>query len=204
MKIICIGRNYSEHAKELGNAVPTEPVFFCKPDSAILPRSNPLYIPEWTNDLHYEVELIVKIDRLGKNIEAEFADRYYSTIGLGIDFTARDVQEEMKKKSLPWEKAKAFDGSAVISKDFISLEELNDRTNIRFSLKKNGEIVQSGQSSDMIFSFDKIIENVSKYMTLKIGDFIFTGTPSGVGPVKIGDVLEGYLEEKKMFRVVIK
>ncbi len=204
MKIICIGRNYSEHAKELGNAVPTEPVFFCKPDSAILPRSNPLYIPEWTNDLHYEVELIVRIDRLGKNIEAEFADRYYSTIGLGIDFTARDIQEEMKKKSLPWEKAKAFDGSAVISKDFISLEELNDRTNIRFSLKKNGEIVQSGQSSDMIFSFDKIIENVSKYMTLKIGDFIFTGTPSGVGPVKIGDVLEGYLEEKKMFRVVIK
>jgi acylpyruvate hydrolase len=204
MKIICIGRNYSEHAKELGNAVPTEPVFFCKPDSAILPRSNPLYIPEWTNDLHYEVELIVKIDRLGKNIEAEFADRYYSTIGLGIDFTARDVQEEMKKKSLPWEKAKAFDGSAVISKDFISLGELNDRTNIRFSLKKNGEVVQSGQSSDMIFSFDKIIENVSKYMTLKIGDFIFTGTPSGVGPVKIGDVLEGYLEEKKMFRVVIK
>jgi 2-keto-4-pentenoate hydratase/2-oxohepta-3-ene-1,7-dioic acid hydratase in catechol pathway len=204
MKIICIGRNYSEHAKELGNAVPTEPVFFCKPDSAILPRSNPLYIPEWTNDLHYEVELIVKIDRLGKNIEAEFADRYYSTIGLGVDFTARDVQEEMKKKSLPWEKAKAFDGSAVISKDFISLGELNDRTNIRFSLKKNGEIVQSGQSSDMIFSFDKIIENVSKYMTLKIGDFIFTGTPSGVGPVKIGDVLEGYLEEKKMFRVVIK
>jgi 2-keto-4-pentenoate hydratase/2-oxohepta-3-ene-1,7-dioic acid hydratase in catechol pathway len=204
MKIICIGRNYSEHAKELGNAVPTEPVFFCKPDSAILPRSNPLYIPEWTNDLHYEIELIVKIDRLGKNIEAEFADRYYSTIGLGIDFTARDVQEEMKKKSLPWEKAKAFDGSAVISKDFISLGELNDRTNIRFSLKKNGEIVQSGQSSDMIFSFDKIIENVSKYMTLKIGDFIFTGTPSGVGPVKIGDVLEGYLEEKKMFRVVIK
>ena len=204
MKIICIGRNYSEHAKELGNPVPTEPVFFCKPDSAILPRSNPLYIPEWTNDLHYEVELIVKIDRLGKNIEAEFADRYYSTIGLGIDFTARDVQEEMKKKSLPWEKAKAFDGSAVISKDFISLGELNDRTNIRFSLKKNGEIVQSGQSLDMIFSFDKIIENVSKYMTLKIGDFIFTGTPSGVGPVKIGDVLEGYLEEKKMFRVVIK
>jgi 2-keto-4-pentenoate hydratase/2-oxohepta-3-ene-1,7-dioic acid hydratase in catechol pathway len=164
MKIICIGRNYSEHAKELGNAVPTEPVFFCKPDSAILPRSNPLYIPEWTNDLHYEVELIIKIDRLGKNIESEFANRYYSTIGLGIDFTARDVQDEMKKKSLPWEKAKAFDGSAVISKDFISLDELNDRTNIRFSLKKNGEVVQSGQSSDMIFSFERIIENVSKYI----------------------------------------
>lgn len=204
MKIICIGRNYSEHAKELGNAVPTEPVFFCKPDSAILPRSNPLYIPEWTNDLHYEVELIVKVDRLGKNIEEEFAPRYYSSIGLGIDFTARDVQEEQKKKGLPWEKAKAFDGSAVVSKDFIALEDLADRTNIRFSLKKNGEVVQSGLSSDMIFSFDQVIAYVSKYMTLKIGDLIYTGTPSGVGPVQIGDVLEGFLEEKKMFRVVIK
>lgn len=204
MKIICIGRNYSEHAKELGNAVPTEPVFFCKPDSAILPRSNPLYIPEWTSDLHYEVELIVKIDRLGKNIEEEFAPRYYSSIGLGIDFTARDIQEEQKKKGLPWEKAKAFDGSAVVSKDFIDLENLNDRTNIRFSLKKNGEVVQNGNSSDMIFSFDKVIAHVSKYMTLKIGDLIYTGTPSGVGPVQIGDVLEGFLEEKKMFRVVIK
>jgi acylpyruvate hydrolase len=204
MKIICIGRNYSEHAKELGNAVPTEPVFFCKPDSAILPRSNPLYIPEWTNDLHYEVELIVKIDRLGKNIEEEFAPRYYSSIGLGIDFTARDIQEEQKKKGLPWEKAKAFDGSAVVSKDFIALEDLADRTNIRFSLKKNGEVVQNGQSTDMIFSFDQVIAHVSKYMTLKIGDLIYTGTPSGVGPVQIGDVLEGFLEEKKMFRVVIK
>lgn len=204
MKIICIGRNYSEHAKELGNAVPTEPVFFCKPDSAILPRSNPLYIPEWTNDLHYEVELIVKIDRLGKNIEEEFAPRYYSSIGLGIDFTARDIQEEQKKKSLPWEKAKAFDGSAVVSKDFIALEDLADRTNIRFSLKKNGEVVQNGQSTDMIFSFDQVIAHVSKYMTLKIGDLIYTGTPSGVGPVQIGDVLEGFLEEKKMFRIVIK
>lgn len=204
MKIICIGRNYSEHAKELGNAVPTEPVFFCKPDSAILPRSNPLYIPEWTNDLHYEVELIVKIDRLGKNIEEEFAPRYYSSIGLGIDFTARDIQEEQKKKGLPWEKAKAFDGSAVVSKDFIDLNELKDRTSIRFSLKKNGEVVQNGNSSDMIFSFDQVIAHVSKYMTLKIGDLIYTGTPSGVGPVQIGDVLEGFLEEKKMFRVVIK
>jgi 2-keto-4-pentenoate hydratase/2-oxohepta-3-ene-1,7-dioic acid hydratase in catechol pathway len=204
MKIICIGRNYSEHAKELGNAIPTEPVFFCKPDSAILPRSNPLYIPEWTQDLHYEVELIVKIDRLGKNIEEEFSARYYSSIGLGIDFTARDIQEEQKKKGLPWEKAKAFDGSAVVSKDFIALEDLANRSNIRFSLKKNGEIVQSGQSCDMIFSFDQVIAHVSKYMTLKIGDLIYTGTPSGVGPVQIGDVLEGFLEEKKMFRVVIK
>ncbi len=203
MKIICIGRNYAEHAKELGNNVPTEPVFFCKPDSAMLPRSNPLFIPPFTNDLHYEVELIIKIGRLGKNIEEQFADRYYSTIGLGIDFTARDVQEEQKKKGLPWEKAKAFDGSAVVGKDFLALEEF-DRTNIRFSLKKNGEVVQIGNSSDMIFNFNKIIAYVSQFMTLKIGDLIFTGTPSGVGPVAINDVLEGYLGEKKMFKVNIK
>jgi len=187
----------------LGNNVPTEPVFFCKPDSAILPRSNPLFIPPFTNDLHYEVELIIKIDRLGKNIEEQFADRYYSTIGLGIDFTARDVQEEQKKKGLPWEKAKAFDGSAVVGKDFLPLEEF-DRSNIRFSLKKNGEVVQIGNSSDMIFNFNKIIAYVSQFMTLKIGDLIFTGTPSGVGPVAINDVLEGYLGEKKMFKVNIK
>jgi acylpyruvate hydrolase len=204
MKIICIGRNYAEHAKELGNNVPTEPVFFCKPDSAILPRSNPLFIPEWTSDLHYEVELIIKIDRLGKNIEEQFANRYYSSIGLGIDFTARDIQEEQKKKGLPWEKAKAFDGSAVVGKDFIDLSEFSDRTNIRFSLRKNGEVVQDGSSADMIFNFDKVIAHVSQYMTLKIGDLIFTGTPSGVGPVKIGDTLEGFLGEKKMFRVNIK
>jgi 2-keto-4-pentenoate hydratase/2-oxohepta-3-ene-1,7-dioic acid hydratase in catechol pathway len=203
MKIICIGRNYAEHAKELGNNVPTEPVFFCKPDSAILPRSNPLFIPPFTNDLHYEVELIIKIDRLGKNSEEQFADRYCSTIGLGIDFTARDVQEEQKKKGLPWEKAKAFDGSAVVGKDFLPLEEF-DRSNIRFSLKKNGEVVQIGNSSDMIFNFNKIIAYVSQFMTLKIGDLIFTGTPSGVGPVAINDVLEGYLGEKKMFKVNIK
>lgn len=204
MKIICIGRNYADHAKELGNQVPTEPVFFCKPDSAILPRSNPLFIPAFTSDLHYEVELVIKIDRLGKNIEEEFASRYYSSIGLGIDFTARDVQEELKKKGLPWEKAKAFDGSAVLGKDFIELNQLNDRTNIRFSLRKNGEVVQNGQSIDMIFNFDKIVAHVSKYMTLKIGDLIYTGTPAGVGPVAINDVLEGFLEEKKMFKVNIK
>lgn len=204
MKIICIGRNYADHAKELGNQVPTEPVFFCKPDSAILPRSNPLFIPAFTSDLHYEVELVIKIDRLGKNIEEEFASRYYSSIGLGIDFTARDVQEDLKKKGLPWEKAKAFDGSAVLGKDFIELDQLNDRTNIRFSLKKNGEVVQNGQSIDMIFNFDKIVAHVSKYMTLKIGDLIYTGTPAGVGPVAINDVLEGFLEEKKMFKVNIK
>jgi 2-keto-4-pentenoate hydratase/2-oxohepta-3-ene-1,7-dioic acid hydratase in catechol pathway len=204
MKIICIGRNYSEHAKELGNAVPTEPVFFCKPDSAILPKGNPFYIPEWTSDIHYEIELVMRIERLGKNIEENFAPRYYSEIGLGIDFTARDVQEELKKKGLPWEKAKGFDGSAVISQDFLPVEELGDLNKIEFSLKKNGVVVQNGNSADMIFSFDKIVEHVSKYMTLKIGDYIFTGTPAGVGPVAIGDVLEGFLGSKKMFQVKIK
>lgn len=204
MKIICIGRNYADHAKELNNQVPSEPVFFCKPDSAILPRSHPMFIPQFTADLHYEVELVIKIDRLGKNIEEEFAHRYYSSVGLGIDFTARDLQEEQKKKGLPWEKAKAFDGSAVLGKDFIPAGDLKDRTNIRFSLRKNGETVQEGFSGDMIFSFDEIIAHVSRYMTLKIGDLIYTGTPAGVGPVSVNDVLEGYLEDRKMFRVNIK
>jgi 2-keto-4-pentenoate hydratase/2-oxohepta-3-ene-1,7-dioic acid hydratase in catechol pathway len=203
MKIICIGRNYADHAKELGNSVPTEPVFFCKPDSAILPKGNPMMIPEWTNDLHYEVELVLRIDRLGKNIPVEFAHRYYNEIGLGIDFTARDLQDELKKKGLPWEKAKGFDGSAVISADFISKEILGSGP-IHFSLLKNGELVQSGMSEDMIFGFDQIIAYVSKYMTLKIGDFIFTGTPSGVGPVVAGDELEGRLSDRKMFEVRIR
>jgi acylpyruvate hydrolase len=204
MKIICIGRNYGAHAKELGNALPEEPVFFCKPDSAILPKGNPLYIPEWTRDLHYEVELIVRIERLGKNIAEEFADRYYSEIGLGIDFTARDIQEEQKKKSLPWEKAKAFDGSAVVSQDFIALSQFDSINNISFSLKKNEEVVQQGNSSDMIFNMNKIIAFVSQFMTLKIGDLIYTGTPSGVGPVSIGDTLQGFLGEREMFKVKIK
>jgi acylpyruvate hydrolase len=204
MKIICIGRNYSEHAKELGNAVPTEPVFFCKPDSAILPKGNPMMIPDWTNDLHYECELVVRINRLGKNIPIEFASRYYDEIGLGIDFTARDVQEELKKKGLPWEKAKAFDGSAVISNDFLPWQDTGSSNKIEFSLKKNGELVQSSDHTNMIFSIDQIIAYVSKFMTLKIGDFIFTGTPSGVGAVKSGDILEGYIGEKQMYRVKMK
>ncbi len=204
MKIICIGRNYSEHAKELGNAVPTEPVFFCKPDSAILPKGNPMMIPDWTNDLHYECELVVRINRLGKNIPIEFASRYYDEIGLGIDFTARDVQEELKKKGLPWEKAKAFDGSAVISNDFLPWQNSASQNKIEFSLKKNGELVQSSDHTNMIFSIDQIIAYVSKFMTLKIGDFIFTGTPSGVGPVKSGDILEGYIGDKQMYRVKVK
>jgi acylpyruvate hydrolase len=203
MKIICIGRNYAEHAKELGNSVPTEPVFFCKPDSAILPKGNPMMIPEWTNDLHYEVELVLRIDRLGKNIPLEFGHRYYNEIGLGIDFTARDVQDELKKKGLPWEKAKGFDGSAVLSPEFLDKEKFQGKS-IRFSLEKNGIQVQSASSDEMIHNFDQIIAYVSKFMTLKIGDYIFTGTPAGVGPVQPGDELTGYLEGSKMFVVKIR
>jgi 2-keto-4-pentenoate hydratase/2-oxohepta-3-ene-1,7-dioic acid hydratase in catechol pathway len=203
MKIICIGRNYAEHAKELGNVVPSEPVFFCKPDSAILPKGNPFFIPDWTTDVHYEVELVLRIDRLGKHISKEFAPRYYGAVGLGIDFTARDVQEELKKKGLPWEKAKGFDGSAVISHEFVAVEEL-EKSNIRFSLHKNDVLVQSGNSHDMIFDFDAIIAYVSQYMTLKIGDLIFTGTPSGVGRVSPGDELSGFLGERQMFQVKVK
>jgi acylpyruvate hydrolase len=203
MKIICIGRNYAEHAKELGNAVPTEPVFFCKPDSAILPKGNPFFIPEWTDDIHYEVELVLRIDRLGKHISKEFASRYYGAVGLGIDFTARDVQEELKKKGLPWEKAKGFDGSAVVSQEFIPVEEL-EKSNMQFSLQKNGDVVQTGNSHDMIFDFDAIITYVSKFMTLKIGDLIFTGTPSGVGKVTAGDELTGFIGERNMFHVKVR
>jgi 2-keto-4-pentenoate hydratase/2-oxohepta-3-ene-1,7-dioic acid hydratase in catechol pathway len=203
MKIICIGRNYAEHAKELGNSVPAEPVFFCKPDSAILPKGNPFFIPDWTSDVHYEVELVLRIDRLGKHISKEFAPRYYGAVGLGIDFTARDVQEELKKKGLPWEKAKGFDGSAVVSADFIPVEEF-EKSNIKFSLQRNSELVQSGNSSDMIFDFDAIVAYVSQYMTLKIGDLIFTGTPSGVGKVSAGDELTGFIADRSMFQVKVK
>jgi acylpyruvate hydrolase len=204
MKIICIGRNYSDHAKELKNEVPTEPIFFCKPDSAILPKGNPFFIPEWSNDIHFEVELIYKIEKLGKNIDQKFASRYYSSVGLGIDFTARDVQNELKTKGLPWEKAKGFDGSAVVSEEFLSLASFSDPNKIEFSLYKNGNLVQSGNSSEMIFSIDQIIEHVSKYMMIKIGDLIYTGTPSGVGPVAIGDELEGRIGDKVMFKTKIK
>ncbi|MFN8699596.1 MAG: fumarylacetoacetate hydrolase family protein [Flavobacteriales bacterium] len=204
MKIICIGRNYSDHAKELGNATPDEPVFFCKPDSAILLRGNPFFIPEWSKAIHYEVELVYRINRLGKHIEEKFAHRYYSEVGLGIDFTARDVQDELKKKSLPWEKAKSFDGSAVVSEEFIALDSLPDPKNIRFSLRKNGELVQEGVSSQMVFNPDQLVSYVSTYMTWKMGDLLFTGTPSGVGPVAIGDVLDGFLEDQKMFSVRVR
>ncbi len=203
MKIICIGRNYVKHAQELKNDIPEEPVFFMKPDSALLLGNKPFYIPDFSNDLHYEVELILKISRLGKNIEPRFAHRYYNEIGLGIDFTARDIQRKLSEKGLPWEKAKAFDSSAVLG-DFVPKEELGDLADIRFSLLKNGEIVQDGHSADMIFPFDSIVAHVSKYVTLKIGDLIYTGTPAGVGPVNIDDRLEGFLAGKKMFDFMVK
>ena len=203
MKIICIGRNYKDHASELGNKVPKEPLFFLKPDSAILPRKNPFFIPDFTKEVHYEVELIIRINKLGKNISRKFAHKYFNEIGLGIDFTARDIQQECKENGSPWEKAKAFDGSAVVG-DFKSHKEFRNINDINFSLLKNGEVVQTGNSSDMIFPIDEIISYVSKFMTLKIGDLIFTGTPAGVGAVDIGDILEGKLEGQKMFEVKVK
>jgi len=203
MKIICIGRNYSEHAKELKNEVPTEPVYFMKPDSALLLRNRPFYIPDFSNEIHHEVELVVKIARLGKNIQEKFAHRYYDEIGLGVDFTARDIQSECKAKGLPWEKAKGFDSSAVLS-EFLPKSELGDVNQIAFSMKKNGEVIQDGNSSDMLFNIDAIIAYVSRFMTLKMGDLIYTGTPAGVGPVAIGDRLEGFIGEKQMFDFQIK
>jgi 2-keto-4-pentenoate hydratase/2-oxohepta-3-ene-1,7-dioic acid hydratase in catechol pathway len=204
MKIICVGRNYVAHAHELNNEVPTEPVLFMKPDSALLRNNDPFYIPDWSNDVHHEIELIVRINRLGKNIEKRFAHRYYDEIGLGIDFTARDVQNALKDKGLPWEKAKAFDHSAVICSEFIPVNELPNLNSIHFRLDKNGSPVQEGDSALMIFSIDDIIVHISKYFTLKIGDLIYTGTPAGVGPVKIGDRLEGYLEGQKKFDFWVK
>jgi acylpyruvate hydrolase len=204
MKIICIGRNYISHAQELNNEVPDEPVFFMKPDSSLLRNNDPFYLPEWTQEVHHEIELVLRICRLGKNIEKKFASRYYTEIGLGIDFTARDIQDQLKKKGLPWEKAKAFDQSAVISSNFFPLAILPDKDAVKFNLDVNGKTVQNGDSSLMIFNFEAIIVHVSKYMTLKIGDLIYTGTPAGVGPVKIGDRLEGYLEGKLMFDFMVK
>jgi acylpyruvate hydrolase len=204
MKIICIGRNYSEHAKELKNELPTEPLFFLKPDSAILPKKQPLFYPEFTNDLHYELEIVVKINKLGKHIEEKFAHTYYQEIGVGIDFTARDIQQECKAKGLPWEKAKGFDGSAILPKKFINKSNFKDLKDINFKLFKNKEEVQNGNTKDMIFSIDKIIAYISQFYTLKIGDLIFTGTPAGVGPVQIGDTLEGFLEEESLFTLKIK
>ena len=201
MKIICIGRNYANHAKELNNPIPKEPLFFLKPDSAIIPKRNPFFIPNFSKEIHYEVELIYKIKKVGKSIDPKFSNNYYEEVGLGIDFTARDLQQICKEKGHPWEISKAFDQSALVGEEFL---KINSKENINFSLKKNGKVVQKSNSDNMIFNIDEIISYVSKYITLKIGDLIFTGTPSGVGPVKIGDTLEGFIDEKKIFKVNIK
>ena len=203
MKIICIGRNYENHAKELENTIPKEPLFFLKPDTAIQPKGHPFFIPNFSKNIHYEVELVVKIDKSGKNIEEKFAHKYYSQIGLGIDFTARDIQDNCKTKGLPWEKAKGFDGAAQISRTFINKSEL-DLNDISFRLEKNGEQVQVGNSQDMLFSFDAIIAHISKFYTLKIGDLIYTGTPEGVGKVEEGEILKGFIGDKEMFKVAVK
>ncbi|MBL4652777.1 MAG: fumarylacetoacetate hydrolase family protein [Flavobacteriales bacterium] len=203
MKIICIGRNYADHAKELNNPIPKEPLFFLKPDSAILPNNNPFFIPEFTNEVHYEIEIVLKISRLGKHIESQFGHKYFEEIGLGIDFTARDIQQQCKEKGHPWEKAKAFDGSAPLGR-FMDKKEFTNLSNIAFSLTQNGVVKQMGNTKDMIFSFDEIIAYVSQFMTLKIGDLIFTGTPAGVGSISEDDLLEGFIGDKKMISCRVK
>jgi 2-keto-4-pentenoate hydratase/2-oxohepta-3-ene-1,7-dioic acid hydratase in catechol pathway len=203
MKIICIGRNYVKHIEELQNERPQEPVVFMKPDSAVLLKQHPFVIPTFSDDIHHEVELLVKISKVGKYIDPKFAHQYYDEIGLGIDFTARDLQQQLKDKGLPWEKAKAFDGSAVIG-EFRSKKLFSSLENINFELKKNGETVQKGNSSLMLWPIDELIAHVSQFFTLKIGDIIFTGTPEGVAKVSPNDVLEGFLEDQKVFRINIK
>jgi 2-keto-4-pentenoate hydratase/2-oxohepta-3-ene-1,7-dioic acid hydratase in catechol pathway len=203
MKIFCIGRNYVEHAKELGNEVPDEPVIFMKPKSALLQSHTPFYYPEFSNELHYEAELVLRVSKNGKYINERQASKYYNGITVGIDFTARDIQGELKKKGLPWEKAKAWDNSAVIGKWKEIIPEMLKKP-IRFSLNKNGENVQKGITTDMIFSFDQIVTNISNYFSLNIGDLIYTGTPAGVGECVVGDVFEGYYEQQRMFELEIK
>ncbi|QEE51393.1 fumarylacetoacetate hydrolase family protein [Flavobacterium alkalisoli] len=203
MKIICIGRNYASHIEELKNERPDEPVIFLKPDTAVVQKQFPFVIPEFSNDVHYEVEVLVKINKVGKYIDAKFAHKYYDEIGLGIDFTARDIQAKLKEKGLPWEKAKAFDGSAVIG-DFINKSELGSLDSINFELTKNDEVVQKGNTQNMLWKIDELVAYVSQYFTLRTGDVIFTGTPEGVGKVNPDDVLEGSIEGKKLFRIQVK
>jgi acylpyruvate hydrolase len=203
MKIIAIGRNYIDHARELHNPVPSEPVFFMKPDTALVKGNKPFFYPDFTHNLHYETEIVLKISRVGKNIAEKFAHRYYSEIGIGIDFTARDIQDNCKEKGLPWEIAKAFDGSAPIG-IFVAKENFTDIYNLNFRLDLNGQTVQQGNSKDLIFSFEKIIAHVSEYITVRMGDLIFTGTPAGVGPVKIGDRLQAYIEDKLLLDFYVR
>ncbi len=203
MKIICVGRNYAEHAKELGHEIPEEPILFMKPKSALLQTHTPFYYPEFTNELHYECELVLRVCKNGKYIQERHAGNYYNGITVGIDFTARDLQDEAKKKGLPWEKSKAFDNSAAVGKFVDITPELNKK-NINFHLLKNKEQVQKGNSSEMIFSFDKIIANISNYFSLNIGDIIFTGTPAGVGECVVGDELEAFIEDKSLLAFGVK
>jgi len=203
MKIICVGRNYADHARELNNEVPVDPVLFMKPETALILPRQPFFYPDFSKEIHHEIEVVVRINRLGKHIEAQFAHRYYKEIALGIDFTARDLQQALKEKGLPWEKAKAFDGSACVG-EWIPVDQGLDLHNLNFYLTRNGEIVQTGNTSHMLFSINNLISYISTFFTLKIGDLIFTGTPAGVGPVAVGDTLEGFLEGKKNFSLRIK
>ncbi len=204
MKIICIGRNYADHIAELHNEVPAAPVIFLKPETALLQRGQPFFIPEFSQDIHHELELVLRVCKNGRHIDEQFAHTYFDAVGLGIDFTARDLQSELKKKGLPWELAKAFDGSAPISSTFKPVAEITDLHNLNFHLEVNGETRQAGNSGLMLHPFAKIISFVSKYISLKMGDLLFTGTPAGVGPVKIGDQLAGYLEDEKILELNIR
>ncbi len=204
MKIICVGRNYAKHISELQNEKPAEPVLFIKPDTAILPNRNPLVLPDFAQDFHYEVEVVIKINKLGKYIDTNFAHRYYDEIGLGIDVTARDLQSRLKAKGLPWEKAKAFDNSAVVCREFLPKTNFSDLQDIHFSLKKNGITVQQGHTAEMLWQIDELVSYISQFFTLKKGDLIFTGTPAGVGKMQIDDVFTGYIENREMFRVKVK
>ncbi|MDB4443495.1 fumarylacetoacetate hydrolase family protein [Saprospiraceae bacterium] len=203
MKIICIGRNYRDHAKELNNPVPTKPLVFMKPPSALLIKNKPMYIPDFTKNLHYEAEIVLKICKNGKYVQPTFAKKYFKEIAFGIDFTARDIQDQCKAKGHPWEIAKAFDNSAALS-EFVSLENVNQGEGIKFQMKKNGEVVQDGNTKDLIFDFNFLICYVSKFFKLQMGDMIFTGTPAGVGPVEIGDHLEGFVDGEKLMDCQIR
>lgn len=203
MKIFCIGRNYAAHAKELGNEVPDEPIIFMKPKSALLQAHTPFYYPEFTNELHYECELVLRISKNGKYIQEKYASKYYNGITVGIDFTARDVQDELKKKGLPWEKAKAWDNSAVIGKWIDVTPDMN-RKDMNFCMYKNKELVQQGNTANMLFNFDSIIAHISNYFSLNIGDLVFTGTPPGVGECVVGDEFEGFIEDQSMFTLEVK
>ncbi len=203
MKIICIGKNYAEHVKEMQSAIPSEPLFFMKPDTAIIKDGQPFYYPDFSKEIHHEVELILKINKPGKNIAPEFAHNYYDEIGIGIDFTARDLQHQCKEKGWPWEKAKSFDGSAALG-GFIDKKQFARMNDINFHLTINGNTVQKGNTKDLLFSFDTVLAYVSKFITLKTGDLLYTGTPEGVGDVKIGDRLEGYIENQKLLNFEIK